>query len=62
MSTDMEFAIKMILTLVASGLVFAYMKRVERKKQAEADAKFEMTMKMIELRNKKYEGTDEPKK
>jgi len=52
---EIDFYLKMLAVFVASGLIFAFMMRQQRKKQEEADLKFEQTMKLIELRNKKYE-------
>jgi hypothetical protein len=59
---EIDFYLRMLGVFVASGLIFALMMRQQKRKQAEADAKFEMTMKMIELRNRTYGDKDESEK
>lgn len=62
MSLETEFYLKMVGVFVAAGLMFKYMMYLQDKKQKEADAKFEFTMKLIEMRNKTIGDKDEPKK
>ena len=57
-----EFYINIALTFVAAGVIFYFMDKAQKRKEKEADEKFEFTMKMIELRNRKCGEEDESKK
>lgn len=59
---EIDFYLKMLVVFIASGLIFAYMQRLQNKKQKEADVKFEFTMQLIEMRNRKYGESNESKK
>ena len=52
---EIEFYRNIGLSFVGAAVIWYFMVRAQRKKQAEADAKYELTMKMIEMRNKTYE-------
>jgi uncharacterized membrane protein SpoIIM required for sporulation len=58
MSPDMEFYLKMLGVFVASGIGMKIMMVMQKRKEEEAERKFQQTMQMIELRNKKYEPKD----
>jgi len=55
MSLETEFYLKLLATFIASGVIFKIMMVVEKRKQDEADRKFEQTMQMIELRNRRVD-------
>lgn len=59
MTPELEFYLKMLGVFVASGFIFACMMAIQRKKQQEADEKYEFTMKLIEMRNKKIGDKNE---
>lgn len=59
MTPETEFFLKIILTMVFSGIVWMIMLRLQRKKEQEANEKYEFTLKLIEMRNKKIGDSDE---
>ena len=50
-----DFLEKMILVFTLAGFGFMLMMRAQKRKEEEADRKFERTMQLIELRNRKYD-------
>lgn len=56
MSLEMEFYIKMLGVFIVSGVIFKIMMIMQKHKEHEAEKKFKETMRMIELRNKKFNG------
>lgn len=64
MSVEMEFYIKLLITFVISGIGIYIMHITQKRKEEEAERKFQQTLQMIELRNRKYVpkgGDNEPK-
>ena len=55
MSLETEFYLKLLATFIAAGLLYKYMSILEKRKQDAADRKFEETMQMIELRNRRID-------
>lgn len=45
MSIETEFYIKIACTFIVSIIVFAFMQKVQKRKEEEADRKFELTLK-----------------
>jgi hypothetical protein len=58
---ETEFAIKIALVFVSSLLIFSFMRKLEREKQKRANEAFDLTIKMIEMRNRKYGDKNEGK-
>ena len=54
MSLEMEFYIKMFGVFVVSGVIFKIMMIMQKHKEIEAEKKLQETLRMIELRNKKF--------
>ena len=59
---EIEFYRNLGLAFAGAVVIWIFMERAQRRKQAKADAQYELTMKMIEMRNKKYEAKNEPEK
>ena len=59
MTPETDFYLKMLGVFVASGIFFALMMRAQKRKQKEADEKYEFTLKLIEMRNKKIGDSNE---
>lgn len=55
MTIETEIYLKMLLVFLSSGFIFYLMSRSQKRKEQEAEDKFQETLKLIELRNKKYE-------
>jgi preprotein translocase subunit YajC len=62
MTPETEFFLKIMLTMVFSGIIWMIMLKLQRKKEQEANEKYEFTIKLVEMRNKKIEDKNEPKK
>lgn len=54
----MSFGVGISLTFLAAFVIFIVMMIVQARKEKEADEKYEFTMKLIEMRNKKH-GDDQ---
>lgn len=52
---EIEFYSKLAMAFAGAVFIWILMERAQRRKQAKADAQYELTMKMIEMRNKKHE-------
>ena len=61
MTEGMDFALKILATFFASGLVFIWMDRTHQARQKRAEEKFQMALKAIELRNKRVKDESEEK-
>ena len=63
MSMEMEFYLKMLATFIISGIIWIFMEKAQKRKEEEAARKCDETLRMIELRNRTYDGgKDESKK
>jgi hypothetical protein len=64
MTPDTEFIIKLAITFVISGIIFYLMEKAHQRKVEAAEAEFQRTLQMIEIRNKihpMYKNKDERK-
>ena len=61
MTAQTEFIVKMLATLAAAGIAWFFMLRAQKRKQEAADQQFEITMKSIELRNRKVDDESQKK-
>lgn len=59
MSLEMEFYLKILGVFIASGVIFKIMMIQQKRKEDEAEKKFQETIRMIELRNKIHKEKDE---
>lgn len=55
MSLEMEFYTKIVLTFAASGVIYYFMHLAQKRKEVEAEAKYQFVLKLIEMRNKRHE-------
>ena len=59
MSQETIVVLQMIVASVVAGVTFYFMQQAQRKKEDDANAQYEFTLKMIEMRNKKHgDGKD----
>jgi hypothetical protein len=58
MSLETEFYLKMLGVFVASGIFMKIMMIMQKRKEEEAERKFQQTIRMIELRDRKYKPKD----
>lgn len=56
-----DFYVNIALTFLAAGIIFYFMDKAQKKKEREADEKYEFTLKLIEMRNRKHGDKNEPK-
>lgn len=49
----------LFLSLLAAIVIFGIMMVIQGRKEKEADEKYEFTMKLIEMRNRKHGDSDE---
>lgn len=59
MTPEIDFLIKITLTLLAAVFSWRVMVKIKEREQKEADEKFEFTMKLIEMRNRKIGDNNE---
>jgi hypothetical protein len=53
MDLDTIFQIKILATFLVAGLLFKYMMVLQKRKEDEAERKYQMTLAAIEARNRK---------
>ena len=58
MSLETEFYLKMLGVFLTSGVIMKIMMIMQKRKEEEAERKFQQIMKMIELRDRKYKPKD----
>ena len=56
-----DFYINIALVFLAAGVIFYFMHLAQKRKEHEADEKYEFTMKLIEMRNRKHGDENESK-
>lgn len=54
-----EFYFKIALSFIGAGILYYFMHRAQKRKEAEAEAQFQRTLQMIELRNRKIGDKNE---
>jgi len=59
MGLETEFYLKLALSFVGAAILYYFMHRAQKRKEAEAEAQFQRTMQMIELRNRKIGDNNE---
>lgn len=62
MTTEGVVILKMFGSLLVAGIILFFMARRQKQKQDDADAQYDLTMKVIEFRNKKIGDSDESTK
>lgn len=55
MGLEQEFYLKLALSFVGAAILYYFMHRAQKRKEAEAEAQFQRTLQMIELRNRRYD-------
>ena len=59
MSKEAIVVLQIIVAFVTAGVTFYFMQKAQAKKQAEADDQYDLTLKLIDMRNKKHgDGKD----
>lgn len=59
MGLEQEFYFKIALSFIGAGILYYFMNRAQKRKEAEAEAQFQRTLQMIELRNRKIGDKNE---
>lgn len=55
MGLEAEFYLKLALSFVGAAILYYFMDKAQKKKEAEAEAQFNRTLQMIELRNRRID-------
>lgn len=52
MSLENIFYLKMLCVFLSAGIIFRYMQRIDKKRQQEAEEKFQRTIQIIDMKYK----------